>query len=147
MKNIEIIEIKFNSREYWEILRIRELVLRLPIFLRFKIEQIIQEQNEKIFGIKVDKKLVGSCQYIFSEDLKTAKMRQVCILKKFQGTGLGKKMILETETSCRNIGANIIQCHARKTAIPFYKSIGYQFISKEFEEVGIPHKKMEKRLI
>jgi N-acetylglutamate synthase-like GNAT family acetyltransferase len=114
--------------------------------MRFSIESLHSETDEKIFGIKVDSKWVGSCQYQLFPEIKTAKMRQVAILKSFQEKGLGKILILESEKSIIKLGMNKITCHARETAIPFYETLDYQCVSALFEEVGIPHKKMEKIL-
>ena len=36
--------------------------------------------------------------------------------------------------------------HARETAVPFYERLGYATVGARFEEVTIPHFKMEKRL-
>jgi predicted GNAT family N-acyltransferase len=36
--------------------------------------------------------------------------------------------------------------HARETAVPFYLKLGYEVVGGQFEEVGIPHFKMEKKL-
>ena len=146
MQKIEILEIKHNSTEYWKLVRIREIVLRLPLFMRFSIESLHSETDEKIFGIKVDSKWVGSCQYQLFPEIKTAKMRQVAILKSFKGNGLGKILISESEKFIKKLGIKKVTCHARDTAIPFYESLDYQCVSALFEEVGIPHKKMEKIL-
>lgn len=146
MQKIEILEIKHHSTEYWKLVRIREIVLRLPLFMRFSIESLQSETNEKIFGIKVNSKWIGSCQYQLFPDIKTAKMRQVAILKSYQGKGLGKILISESEKFIKKLGIKKVTCHARETAIPFYESLHYHCISALFEEVGIPHKKMEKEL-
>jgi predicted GNAT family N-acyltransferase len=36
--------------------------------------------------------------------------------------------------------------HARATAVPFYLRLGYTVVGEPFEEVGIPHRGMEKAL-
>jgi predicted GNAT family N-acyltransferase len=36
--------------------------------------------------------------------------------------------------------------HARNTALGFYLKCGYELKEKEFTEVGIPHRYMEKHL-
>jgi predicted GNAT family N-acyltransferase len=36
--------------------------------------------------------------------------------------------------------------HARETAVPFYNALGYNSVGAQFEEVGIPHFRMEKAL-
>ncbi len=146
MQKIAILDIKYNSADYWKLLRIREIVLRLPLFMRFSTESLQSESNEFIFGIKVDSKWIGSCQYQLFPEKKTAKMRQVAILDSFQGKGYGKILISESEKSIKKLGINKITCHARVSAIPFYESLHYQCISEVFEEVSIPHKRMEKEI-
>jgi ribosomal protein S18 acetylase RimI-like enzyme len=146
MQKIAILDIKYNSPDYWELVRIREFVLRLPLFMRFSIESLQSETNEKIFGIKVGSKWIGSCQYQLFPELNIAKMRQVAILDSFQGKGFGNILISESEKSIKKLGIDKITCHARVTAIPFYESLHYQCTSEVFEEVGIPHKKMEKEI-
>jgi predicted GNAT family N-acyltransferase len=36
--------------------------------------------------------------------------------------------------------------HAREAAVPFYLKLGYALAGEPFEEVGIPHRAMEKTL-
>ena len=36
--------------------------------------------------------------------------------------------------------------HARQVAVPFYERLGYSIVGEPFEEVSIPHFKMEKGL-
>lgn len=146
MQKIAILDIKYNSPDYWELVRIREIILRLPLFMRFTIESLQSESNEFIFGIKFGTKWIGSCQYQLFPEKKTAKMRQVAILDSFQGKGYGKILISESEKSINKLGINKIICHARVSAIPFYESLHYQCISEVFEEVSIPHKRMVKEI-
>ena len=40
-------------------------------------------------------------------------------------------------------GHAVLYCHARATAQEFYAALGYATVSDRFEEVGIPHYRME----
>jgi len=123
----------------------RELVLRIPLGLRFKAEEIAREKEEWIFASDIDGKIVSSCQFLIMDY--TAKMRQVATAKEYQGQGLGRDLYLYCENSLKKQGVKEIYCHARKSAIRFYEKMNFEIVSEEFEEVGLPHVKMKKRLL
>ena len=137
-------KIKFDSERYWDLLRMRELVLRVPLGMRYSKSEIAKEKNEWIFACEVEGKIVASCQFIL-EDGK-AKMRQVATAKSFQGKGMGRDLYLFCERELKSEGISEIYCHARKSAIPFYEKMDFIIVSDEFIEVGIPHVKMKKDL-
>jgi predicted GNAT family N-acyltransferase len=39
-----------------------------------------------------------------------------------------------------------VWCHAQISALPFYRKIGYSVAGEKFEEAGIDHLKMTRRL-
>ena len=41
---------------------------------------------------------------------------------------------------------SVMVLHARQTAVPFYLKLGYAEVGAPFQEVGIPHRCMEKPL-
>jgi predicted GNAT family N-acyltransferase len=43
-------------------------------------------------------------------------------------------------------GVKLMHCNARKTAVPFYLQLGFETVGEEFEEVGIPHFRMQKTI-
>ena len=137
-------KIKFDSERYWDLLRMRELVLRVPLGMRYSKSEIAKEKNEWIFACEVVGKIVASCQFIL-EDGK-AKMRQVATAKSFQGKGMGRDLYLFCERELKSEGISEIYCHVRKSAIPFYEKMDFIIVSDEFIEVGIPHVKMKKDL-
>ncbi|MCE2962685.1 MAG: GNAT family N-acetyltransferase [Chitinophagales bacterium] len=137
-------KIIFDSVEYWQLLRMRELVLRLPLGMRYSAQDIEKEKDEWIYACEVDGKIVASCQFILEN--KKAKMRQVATAMNFQGKGFGKELYLHCEEELKKQGVNEIYCHARKSALVFYQKLGFKIVSEEFEEVGIPHYKMKKNL-
>ncbi len=53
-------------------------------------------------------------------------------------------MLNYAENLARDHGYKNIVMHARKPVIGFYEKLGYKVTSGEFEEVTIPHHKMEK---
>ena len=135
-------QILYNSNDYWKIVQIREIVLRLPLGLRFSLAEIQNESEELIFGIQVNSQWIGSCQYqIFNNE---AKMRQVAILGAYKRKGYGKEIVIQSMEILKQKGIQKIYCHARASAVPFYENLGFQTISEQFLEVNIPHVKMQK---
>lgn len=74
------------------------------------------------------------------------KMRQVAVGQLFQKQGIGAKIVRFAEEYALQNGYELIQLHARASAVPFYLALNYQCMGDEFLEVGIPHFKMEKQV-
>lgn len=60
-----------------------------------------------------------------------------------QGKGYGNRLVNFAIVYLRGRGINYIWCNARQKAFRFYQSLGFEFISDEFDIPGIgPHKTM-----
>jgi ribosomal protein S18 acetylase RimI-like enzyme len=136
----------WNDAHYWQAIKIRRIVLRFPLGKNYSNHDFEAERTETFFGIfNVKDHCIGT---ISAKDLgnNTWKMRQFAIHPSFQNKGLGKKMVRHYEKEARKKGIEIIEFHARKTAVEFYRKLGYNVVSDEFLEVEIPHYKMKKVL-
>lgn len=143
---LEFKVIEHNSKEYWDTVHLREVVLRQPLGMRFSAEELELENNSyHIAAYDENKKIVGSAMFVPLSDTKL-KMRQVVVAQDWQGRGIGKELIEFAETFAKLKGYKIIEANVRQTAMGFYKSMDYQPLGKEFVEVGIPHMKVEKIL-
>lgn len=123
----------------------REIELRLPLGLRYSREDIECEANEWIFAFEKQNEILASCQFIVENG--RAKMRQVATQKKYQKQGIGMKLYRYCEYYLKEEGIDEIYCHARLSAVSFYKKMGFDIVSNEFIEVGLPHVKMKKKLV
>ncbi len=137
---IEIKEIKHNSNEYWELVNIRELILRKPLGLSFSKKELLNEHHQIHVALYHNNKMAGGLILATNESL--IKMRQVCISSHFQGNGYGKHLTKFAIYFAKEHGYTQVYCHARKSAIEFYTSLGFTTDGEEFLEVGIPHVKM-----
>ncbi|MBL7790040.1 MAG: GNAT family N-acetyltransferase [Chitinophagales bacterium] len=144
-KSLSISKIIYASPQYWALLRMREIELRLPLGMRYQKLDIKNEAEEWIYAYFLQDRIVASCQFIIEGD--KAKMRQVATVKTYQGRGIGKDLFMHCEEELRKHGIKEIYCHARKNAIPFYEKLNFEIYSDEFDEVGIPHLKMKKTLV
>ena len=76
----------------------------------------------------------------------TMQLRAMAVATDWQGRKIGQRLVTAAEKFCVESGAVKVMLHARKVAVGFYASMGYQIVSDEFIEVGIPHYLMEKAL-
>jgi predicted GNAT family N-acyltransferase len=137
----------YGTPEYDESVALRYDVLRKPLNLLFKSEDLASEFDSIHLGVyNAQLMLLGSLILKpLSED--ELKMRQVAVASSWQNKGVGSRLVIEAEKLAINQGYRIISCHARKTAVPFYLRLHYEIVGEEFQEVGIPHFKMIKKLI
>ena len=74
------------------------------------------------------------------------KVGRVAVLAPYRGMGLGTRVMDELEDLAARYGLDRVWCHAQRTAEGFYRRRGWQTVSGEFMEAGIPHVRMEKEL-
>ena len=79
-------------------------------------------------------------------DTKTISPDRFCVAKKARKQGLGSELLKTFETKAINQGYQFSLLTAEKQATLFYQKNGYQVISQEFLEDGIPCVKMRKKL-
>jgi predicted GNAT family N-acyltransferase len=143
---LEFKVIEHNSKEYWDTVHLRELVLRQPLGMRFSAEELELENNSyHIAAYDENQEIVGAAMFVPLSTTKL-KMRQVVVAEDWQGRGIGKELIGFAENFAQSKGYQLIEANVRQTAIGFYDKLDYQKQGKEFTEVGIPHMKVEKKL-
>ncbi|WP_087973555.1 GNAT family N-acetyltransferase [Oceanobacillus rekensis] len=74
------------------------------------------------------------------------KLERICVLKDYRGKSYGKQIIHEMEKVIAAKGYNKAKLNAQTHAEDFYKKLGYQTVSGEFLDAGIPHITMIKEL-
>jgi ribosomal protein S18 acetylase RimI-like enzyme len=137
--------IDHGSREYQQMVHLRNEILRRPLGLQFTPEELEKEKEEILIGAFEEEKMLGCCMLIV-EAPDSVRLRQMAVLNNLQGKGIGRALMQFAENIARDRGFQKITMHARKTAIGFYEKLGYRTSGQEFEEVTIPHYIMEKLL-
>jgi len=140
---MEIRIIKYNSEDYQKAVELRNKILRKPLGIEMTKDFLKQDEKDIHFGLFENNEILVSLTYKII-DSKTIKMRQVATNNHLQGKGLGQKLVLFSEAYMKKLGYSHIILHARNSAIYFYKKLNYNIFGEEFEEVGLPHMKMEK---
>jgi predicted GNAT family N-acyltransferase len=74
------------------------------------------------------------------------KVERICVLKEARNTGAGKAIMREIEVYAQKKALHKLKLNAQTHAIPFYANLGYEVVSEEFLDAGIPHKTMIKKI-
>lgn len=89
---------------------------------------------------------VAACVSARWLDERRVKVRQMAVDPCRQRSGLGRALIRKVERTLEEHGAERLELHAREEAVGFYEKLGYLRAGERFEEVGLPHWRMEKAL-
>jgi predicted GNAT family N-acyltransferase len=138
--------IDHGSPEYRQMVNLRIELLRKPLGLTFDAEELEKEKEDILIGAFEEDKLLGCC-LLTRVDQYTIRLRQMAVFNSLQGKGLGRALMVFAENIARDQGYRKLVMHARKTALGFYRKLGYQTSGEEFQEVTIPHFVMEKALV
>ncbi len=143
---VNTIEVKAVSNEQ----ELKEaFVIRRKVFVD---EQQVPEEEEidaleseaAHFILSINKKPAGAGRLRVVEGY--GKIERICILKEDRGTGAGKALMDHIQAFALENGLNKLKLNAQIQAIPFYSKLGYETVSEEFLDAGIPHKTMVKKL-
>ncbi len=135
----------YGSPDYTASLALREAVLRKPLGLDWELDAFDGEGYSFHLGAFSDDRLLG-CLILKPTSATHLKMRQVAVSPDTQGHGIGTKLVIFAEEFARHSGYRQITAHARDTAIPFYRKLGYAIIGASFLELSIPHYLISKDL-
>jgi len=138
-------QIDHNTKEYRQMVDLRNEILRRPLGLSFKKEELDKEKDDILIGAFEEDKMLGCCLLTRVDD-NNVRLRQMAVQNNLQGKGIGASMLNFAENVARDAGYKNMIMHARKTALHFYEKLGYKICSEEFEEITIPHYLMEKKL-
>jgi predicted GNAT family N-acyltransferase len=137
-------EIKHKSPEWINAVRLREKILREPLGSAFTEQELEEEKYHfQIAGFK-DNTIVATAVLVPEDN--SMKMQRVVVTESLRGLNIGSEMMKFCEKFASDRKSIFIYCHARDSAINFYLKNGYKGIGDYFDEDGIPHLKMMKKL-
>ena len=76
----------------------------------------------------------------------TGKIGRVCVLPEVRGAGLGAALIVEACRHLKDRGCATAQLGAQTQALPFYEKLGFAAFGPIYDDAGIPHRDMMRRL-
>lgn len=138
-------QIDHGTKEYKQMIDLRNELLRKPLNLTFETDELDKEENDILIGAFEEEKMLGCC-LLTKVEKDCVRLRQMAVQNNLQGKGIGAAMLNFAENVARDMGYKMITMHARSTAVGFYKKAGYKVIGEQFLELSIPHHIMEKRL-
>ena len=77
---------------------------------------------------------------------KWGRIGRMAVLQAYRRSGIGSRLLDTLETEARKRGLDGIMLHAQLSAMDFYKRHGYVPNGAVFDEAGMPHLEMKRRL-
>ncbi|MFZ3577953.1 GNAT family N-acetyltransferase [Virgibacillus sp. DJP39] len=74
------------------------------------------------------------------------KLERICVLASERGKSYGKRIMQRMEEEIKENGYSKAKLNAQTHAEDFYRQLGYETVSGEFMDAGIPHVTMIKEL-
>ena len=131
-----------DTAEYTAMLDLRERILRKPLGLVVTDAEKQMDEGDYLLGAFDGDKLLG-CLILQKKDDGSVKMRQVAVCDTAQGRGIGRAMLQAAYGVLHGWGVTKLYCHARGTAVDFYRQNGWNVTSDTFLEQNIPHCRMD----
>lgn len=130
---------------YQSELELRFRILREPLghdrdSVRFAFEA------DSVHVVAVEANTVVGCVLFQPDGQGGGRLYQMAVGQWLQGQGIGSQLVRFLEAALAEQNIERIELHARDTAVPFYAKLGYRCVGEPFEEVGLPHRIMEKSL-
>ncbi|ESU32681.1 hypothetical protein G3A_10080 [Bacillus sp. 17376] len=139
------VKIVNNEQELADAFKVRKTV--------FIYEQNVPEEEE------IDRFESDSVHFVLYDDNRKAagagrfrvldgigKVERICVLKEKRKTGAGVAVMNKIEEYAKSRGISTLKLNAQTHAIPFYSKLGYETVSEEFMDAGIPHRTMKKSI-
>lgn len=109
-----------------------------------EIEIDDHENDSSHFVLYDENKPVGAGRFRILDG--KGKVERICILPSYRGKGAGLKVMKKIEEFARDLYIKELVLNAQTSAIPFYTKQGYEVVSEEFLDAGIPHRTMKKTI-
>jgi predicted GNAT family N-acyltransferase len=142
--NLRIIQT--GTPEYEDMIGLRMKVLLDPIGIPRSYIDPEKEKDDLLLVAEEDGKLIGCC-VLTRVNEHSIQLRQMAVDNSLQGKGVGAAIVSFAEQTARNQGYRLLTMNARDVVLDFYRKCGYSVAGDQFFEVGIPHHRMEKRLV
>ncbi|WP_419883461.1 GNAT family N-acetyltransferase [Peribacillus sp. B-H-3] len=74
------------------------------------------------------------------------KVERICVLSDVRSKGAGTMLMTAIHDEAKKQNIHELKLNAQNHAIPFYEKLGYQVVSEEFLDAGIPHHTMKMKI-
>lgn len=101
----------------------------------------------QVFLLNEDQTNALAASRVFKDQKLGWMFGRVAVNKAVRGQDYGKKMMIAIHKFLKEQKATEVTCHAQVSAQGFYEKMGYQVCGPEFDEGGIKHVLMKKKLV
>lgn len=136
--------IDYDSKEYRQMLHLRNEILRAPLGLRLQQEDVISDRDNILIAAFEEDVMLGCCMLV--QDKGAVLLRQMAVKNDLQGKGIGRAIMQFAENIARDIGYGELSMYARKSVSGFYEKLGYKCSGDEFVKLTVPHVIMKKSI-
>ncbi|MFE8700447.1 GNAT family N-acetyltransferase [Cytobacillus sp. FJAT-54145] len=138
------VKIVTNEKEFADALEVRKVVFvnEQQVPMEEEIDQFESESTH--FVLYDNEEPIGAGRFRVVDGY--GKVERICVMKDKRKSGSGKAIMLKIEQFAIESGVSALKLNAQTHAIPFYENLGYEVISVEFLDAGIPHKTMKKNV-
>jgi ElaA protein len=88
--------------------------------------------------------LIGTARLVIRGE--TGKIGRMAVRQSHRRRGAGRRLVEFLVALARRRGVERLTLHAQVQAVPFYQKMGFKASGAAFEEAGIPHLAMDRRL-
>ncbi len=135
-----------DERELAAALALRELVFCGEQGVMFPADRDgLDEEAVHLVAVDEDGHVLGTCRLLI-EPGATARFGRLCVSARARRRGVAGALLVEAEREARAGDARRIGMHAQTGALELYRRAGYTPYGEPFDEEGIEHLGMEKRL-
>jgi predicted GNAT family N-acyltransferase len=138
---VKIVE---NQKELEDAYSVRKIVFVEEQNVPLEEEIDAYEDEAKHFVMYDEGSPIGAGRFRFVDGY--GKVERICVLNKARKTGAGKTIMNAIENYALQKDIHKLKLNAQTHAIPFYAGLGYEIVSEEFMDAGIPHKTMVKEI-
>ncbi|MEH7307943.1 GNAT family N-acetyltransferase [Neobacillus drentensis] len=138
---VKIVE---NQKELEDAYSVRKTVFVEEQAVPLEEEIDAYEDEAKHFIMYHDGSPVGAGRFRLVDGY--GKVERICVLKEARKIGAGRAIMDSIENFARENDIHKLKLNAQTHAIPFYAGLGYEVVSEEFMDAGIPHQTMVKKI-
>ncbi|MFJ3923713.1 GNAT family N-acetyltransferase [Streptomyces sp. NPDC090022] len=90
--------------------------------------------------------LYGPAALAKTGDPEVGSLGRLAVLKAARGLGVGALLVRAIEAEAVALGLSAVDLGAQTHALGFYERLGYEAYGPEFDDAGMPHRAMRRRL-
>ena len=146
--DVDVREIAFGSAAYAQTCRLREEVLRTPLWMALRPEDTAGEDGQVHLAAFAAESPHGppvGC-VVLKPDGDGLKLRQMAVADSHRGRGVGRALVERALAVATARAARSIAMDARRSAEGFYSRLGFETVSEPYEIIGLEHVRMERAI-